>query len=97
MAGETLDVQVKNVAEDLDLMMKLYEGTSCASNWEDDLVGCHQEHSDGGGESFVHTAQTEGWHTIVVDGRHASDDGVGAYDLVVKLTCNQAGCCCDGQ
>lgn len=94
LAGETLSVSLTQVDWDFDPMMKLYKGTQCKTNWETDLIGCYQSGYDGGDESLSYVAETDGWYTIVIDGRHASDPGEGPFTLNVSLACNDAGCCC---
>jgi cysteine-rich repeat protein len=96
MAGDQINVTLDPLDADFDAMMKLYSGTDCAANGSGDLIGCYQSAYDGGTESLAFTAVTEGWYTLVVDGRYAFDDDYdyGSYALDVTLSCATAGCCC---
>lgn len=93
-AGETVFASMTNVDSEYDPMMKLYRGSVCAPNEDTDLVGCYQQNFNGGSESLTHVATVDGWYTIVTDGRSAGDKGVGAYTMTIKITCKDAGCCC---
>lgn len=93
-AGETLTVSLSAVQSNYDPMMKLYKGTLCAANWEPDLIHCYQQNSDGKGETLNHVATADGWYTVVVDGRHASDEGEGKFTFTLSVACKDAGCCC---
>ena len=96
LAGEKLDVLLSPLELDFDAMLKLYSGTDCAGNGDDDLVDCYQSKYDGGQESFSYVAAATGFYTIVVDGRSAFDDegDFGEYNIVFTLTCNEQGCAC---
>jgi hypothetical protein len=96
LAGDQLDVELHGLDGDFDAMLKLYEGTDCAANGDTDLVGCYQSGYDGDPESLTHVAGSDGWYTIVVDGRYAFADhyDYGGYDLDISLTCVEVDCCC---
>ncbi len=106
MPGEKLAVTATPASgeTDFDIMLKLYTGTEC----DDDsagifsandkyLVQCWNDQSDGKGESFSYTVGSEGWYTVVVDGRlSGTDEGdYGAYTATLKLTCVEETCCCE--
>ncbi len=94
-AGDTLDVTVTPLDSFFDVMLKLYKGISCAGDTTT-LIGCFHKGGDGKADAFSYKAVDEGWYTIVVDGRYAfeEDQDWGEYELLVKLTCPQTGCCC---
>jgi hypothetical protein len=77
---------------DFDSVLKLYRGTDCEDNGTDDLVDCFDD-AAWSIESFVWTADADGWYTIVADGGNSfvEDDD---YWLYITLTCLQADCCC---
>jgi hypothetical protein len=107
--GEILAVQLDVQDNDFDAMLKLYEGTECDENdagiFDDNdayLVDCWNGDGEGDDESFVWTADAEGWYTVVVDGRVEYNDDdwppdgdYGPYAITLILTCTDANCCCD--
>lgn len=94
--GDKITVVATPLDSYYNLSLKLYRGTSCKNNWENDFITCKYDESDGDPEIFTHTAQTEGWYTMVVDGNSATDDDDnGPYQLNVTLTCGINGCCCN--
>lgn len=93
-AGETLTATLSAVQSDYDPMMKLYKGTTCKANWEQDLIHCYQNGGTGKGETLSHKATVDGWYTVVVDGRHSSDLAEGKFTFKLSVTCKDAGCCC---
>jgi hypothetical protein len=97
LAGEKLTVTLTPLEWAFDSMLKLYQGTKCDAD-EDLLLGCFDQGWDGEPDTIdAYSAQADGWHTIVVDGRSAFDeDGdFGEYTLSVKLVCSQPDCCCE--
>lgn len=94
--GDLLTVTADPVPADFNLSLKLYRGTTCDDNWEDDLLACEWDNDGGKAETIVHAATQDGWHTLVVDGASAFSDQYdwGAYSLSVTLACADAGCCC---
>lgn len=96
LAGEGLHVTLYPLALQFDAMLKLYTGTACAANDEDDLIDCFNDDDDGGNEVATYTATSDGWISIVVDGRRAFDEDAdwGPYNITVTLSCAQANCCC---
>lgn len=94
-AGESMTVTVSPMDQLFDVMVKLYQGTECDSN-ADSVIDCYNNAGDTKPEQLSFTATVDGWITIVVDGRIAFDDDwdFGQYSIAVKLTCNQADCCC---
>jgi len=100
--GESLNVVLEPNDDEFDAMLKIYTGTKCD---DDDaglfqkndkyLIKCYNDASDGDAESFDYVATSEGWYTVVVDGRQTGDeDDFGEYSVDIKLTCTQANCCC---
>ena len=95
-AGDVLKVNGIPLSSTYTLSLKLYRGTSCASNWKADLIACKWKAGDGGTESYAYTATQDGWVSIVVDGASAFDteEDWGPYTLNATLTCSGNKCCC---
>lgn len=93
-AGDQVAITADPVDSDFQLSLKLYQGTVCDD--KDHLIQCHWDEDDGDAETILHTATSDDWVTIVVDGASGFDDqgDWGSYDLSVTLICTVAGCCC---
>jgi hypothetical protein len=96
IAGDQLDADLYGLEWEFDAMMKLYSGTDCADNGENDLISCTNDGGDGNDESLTYVAPADGWYTLVVDGRSAfsNEEDYGYYDLDIVLTCVDTNCCC---
>jgi hypothetical protein len=95
-AGDVLKVNGIPLSSTFTMSLKLYRGTSCASNWKADLITCQWKAGDGKPESYTYTATQDGWVSIVVDGASAFDEEEdwGPYTLNAQLTCGGNKCCC---
>ena len=90
IAGETLELTVRDAESDFDSVLKVYDDQMCASGGTP--VECVDAGFDGDNETVTFTATITGFHTIVVDGAFSSD--AGTYNLDMVLTCGPQGCCC---
>jgi len=94
--GDVLNVTLTPTDSEFNSMLKLYNGTGCESGG--DAYQCFNQGDDGQPDSIVDwTAPSEGWFTVVVDGRTFLDDDsedYGTYTLQVQLTCDDPNCCC---
>jgi len=95
-AGDQVTIEAAPGPADYDMSLKLYQGTTCDDDWEDDLIACEWHENDGAYEQIVHAASQDDWYTIVVDGASSFSDehDWGQYQLDVSLICADAGCCC---
>jgi hypothetical protein len=93
-AGDQVIIIADPLEWDYQLSLKAYQGTGCDN--EDNLIKCAWDEDDGDPESIIHTASTDGWITIVVDGASGFNDEYdwGQYELAVSLLCVDSGCCC---
>lgn len=103
MPGDALSVTLKPQVDAWNAMLKIYNGTECDdddagifSKNDKYLIKCFDSKDSGVPVSFNHVAATEGWYTVVVDGKLSGfeEEDYGPYTLDIKLTCADAGCCC---
>lgn len=93
LAGEQVNISASPMDIDFDLMLKLFQGTSCGNS---NVITCFNQGYDGAQETTMYQATEDGWVTIVVDGRQAQSDINGPYTMIVSLVCNDTNCCCGG-
>ena len=97
--GDRIDVAVDVDATSYETTLKLYQGQGCNAGESAELVVCAKVTGEGEDapilpdQSFSYTADTLGWHVIVVDSGQWLHP-CPAYTLDVTLTCPHAACCC---
>ncbi len=92
--GELLNVQMMH-ASGIDMVLKAYRGTACASD-PSSLVTCVDTTSACGENrcgNLQLNADVEGWYTIVLDGETYEDQGKHRLDFYL-MNCADANCCC---